>query len=360
MRRYLGVVPSLLLSVALGLGGWSASQSSRADEVFIGDGGDNSVKAFDASSGTYLGAFIPSMTAGLDGPRGMIFTDGKLVVVNQNVNAIGNLSGEVLRFDGRTGTFVDKLVASSDRNAPFAPRGIVRGGPNNSYYVADVGTRNGQCGSQASQGDVKIYDAAGAFLGNLNTHGFKAAFYPRGVVFGPDGLLYVSARGCPVSSDPNDALIGYVLRFDPRTNAFVDVFASDATITDLHRPEGLVFDSYGNLWVTSFRATVNDSDKILVLNGKTGALRTKLPLSTPGTTPRAFAQAIIFGPEGNLYVPINGGDPTTTGQLRRYNPKTNVWDVLVPANAAGGALGSGWYIIFRNNDPATLIYRDED
>jgi hypothetical protein len=63
----------------------------------------------------------------------MIFTSGGLVVVNQNVNT--NLPGEVLQFNGMTGTFIGKLVASSDRNAPFAPRGIVRGGPDQGFYV---------------------------------------------------------------------------------------------------------------------------------------------------------------------------------------------------------------------------------
>jgi sugar lactone lactonase YvrE len=334
------------------------SQSSTAQQLFIGDAGDNSVKQFNAT-GTYIGPFVTSgaAAAGLAGPRGMIFTDGELVVVNQNLNL--PLSGEVFRFDAQSGIFIRKLVSSSDPNAPFAPRGIVRGGPNNSFYVADDGTRSNKC---ANQGDVKEYDAAGAFLGNLNRTNFKPGFYPRGVVFGPDGLLYVSARACPVSSNPHDPLVGYVLRFDPRTNAFVDVFASDATVPDLHRPEGLVFDSKGNLWVTSFRAGPTDTDKILKLDGKTGRLLDKLELDVAGA-PRSFAEAIIFGPSGYLYIPITGSpntgsDPTTTGEVRRCNTTTTPvhCNVIVPANSKGGPLQSPWYLIFRNSDPATLSY----
>jgi streptogramin lyase len=207
---------------------------------------------------------------------------------------------------------------------------------------------------------VKKYDDAGAFLGNLDLNGLSADFHPRGVVFGPDGLLYVSSSGCldPTDTQHFNPLTGYIARFNAKTGKFVDVFASDATIADLHRPEGLVFDRAGNLWVTSFRASASDTDKILKLNGKTGALIDSIVLSTP-PAPRAYAQAIIFGPGGNLYIPISGSDPQTTGQVRRCNPTTKACDIIVPANAAGGALLSGWYAIFRNSDPATLEYVDQ-
>ena len=149
-------------------------------------------------------------------------------------------------------------------------------------------------------------------------------------------------------------------RFDERARKFkfLDVFASNKSVPYLHRPEGLVFDKRGNLWVTSFRKDPNnptDTDKILELDGKSGALVGKIELdrATP-TAPRAAAQAIIFGPGGNLYVPISGGE--ATGQVRRCNSRTKECHVIVPANASGGALQSGWYLIFRKSDPATLRY----
>lgn len=202
-----------------------------------------------------------------------------------------------------------------------------------------------------------MYDDAGAFRADMHRRRFTPEFHPRGVVFGPDGLLYVTAVGCLDTTDPlfdplTSPLIGFVLRFNPYSNQFIDVFASNASIADLHRPEGLVFDRAGNLWVTSFRASASDSDKILKLDGRTGRLLDELVLSTP-PAPRAFAQAIIFGPDGNLFIPIAGGDPTTAGQVRRCNPKTKVCDVVV---AAGGALQAPQYAIFRNTNPATLGY----
>ncbi|MGU7773318.1 Vgb family protein [Burkholderia sp. MR1-5-21] len=349
------VMRSALLSAALGLGALSLTQASQAQSLFVGDGGDNSVKQLDVSNATTKPApFVASGSAGLNGPKGMIFTDGQLVVVNQNSQT--NIPGEILRFDGTTGKPLAPLVASGDPNAPFAPRGIVRGGPDRAFYVADDGTRANTCDNQ---GDVKKYSDKGDFLGNLDRHNFPAAFYPRGVVFGPDGLLYVSARGCPLATDANTPLIGYVLRFNPRTNAFVDVFASNSKIPDLHRPEGLVFDSVGNLWVTSFRnvSDASDTDKILKLDSH-GHLLDELVLSKPHTN-RAYAQAIIFGPGGNLYIPITGNEPQTTGQLRRCNPATKACDVIVPTHADGGTLIQPWYPIFRNSDPATLNYNED-
>ncbi|MEX3977844.1 hypothetical protein AB4Y45_02550 [Paraburkholderia sp. EG287A] len=340
---------SILIPTLLGIGALSASPPSRAQQLFIGDTAPsaNTVQEFNGSSGAYRGVFVPSGAAGLSGPMGMIYTNGELVVVNQNVNTPYN--GEIFRFDGKTGTFIGKLVSSSDANAPYAPRGIVRGGPDDAFYVADIGS---DC---TSQGNIKVYNDAGAFLGNLDRSKFTGGFFPRGLVFGPDGLLYVSVFACPTALN-RDLLAGYVLRFNASTKAFVDVFASNQTVPDLHRPEGLVFDKDGNLWITSFQGSSSDSDKILKLNGKTGALLDELVLSTP-PAPRAYAQAILFGPGDRLYIPISGGDPTTGGQLRRCNVKTKACDIASPA---GTPLQAPYYLIFKNSDPATLGYGGND
>jgi len=75
-------------------------------------------------------------------------------------------------------------------------------------------------------------------------------------------------------------------------------------------------------------------------------------LSAP-TTARAYAQAILFGPGGKLYIPISGSDSSTAGQLRRCNVNTKVCDVVAPA---GNPLQAPFYLIFKNSDPATLGY----
>jgi hypothetical protein len=78
--------------------------------------------------------------------------------------------------------------------------------------------------------------------------------------------------------------------------------------------------------------------------------------------PRAFAQAILFGPGGQLFVPITGNGPET-GAVRSYDVATKSYTEFIPPNAAGGALGQPWYLTFSRTDPATLAYnskRDAD
>src|SRR5439155_428321 len=107
-------------------------------------------------------------------------------------------------------------------------------------------------------GQVLRYSLAdGSFQGRADTTGFDKLFAPRGLVLGPDGLLYVSVTG---NLATGDRAPGYVVRFqwDTATSnfKFKDVFvASDASnnyAPTLHRPEGLVFGPDGNLYVTTF------------------------------------------------------------------------------------------------------------
>jgi hypothetical protein len=149
---------------------------------------------------------------GLNGPRGILFNEGGFLVANQNANL--PIPGEILSYSG-TGTFLKAFVASSDKNAPFAPRGIIlrkqSDGP--FRYVANIS------GNGSSLGRVNTYDAKGNFLAELKAPGFPSKeYHSRGIVFGPDGLLYVATRTLKIPQ-----LGGWVLRFNP-DGSFVDVF----------------------------------------------------------------------------------------------------------------------------------------
>ena len=322
--------------------------------MFIGDTWDSSVKQFDANTGKFLGTFVASGTNGLDAPMGLLFSGKNLFVVNQNVGL--PIAGEIFRFNRNTGTFLNKLVASDNPEAPFAPRGIITDQKEDMIYVADVGTAQGNCSNEGRIEKFNILN--GKFVDNLSRSGFTKEFHPRGIVFGPDDKLYVSAIGCPIRTDPKyNNLTGYILRFDPKKQRFVDIFASSDTISDLHRPEGLVFDNDGNLWVASFRADSSDSDKILKFNRK-GVITDKIILAPPEANggERAYAQDILFGPKGDLFVPISGGSLNTTGQVRRYNINTKKYDIIVPSNNTGGQLQAPYYMTFDKTNPSTLAF----
>jgi hypothetical protein len=70
---------------------------------------------------------------------------------------------------------------------------------------------------------------------------------------------------------------------------------------------------------------------------------------------RAFAQALLFGPSGILYVPIQTS--LNLGEVRRYtyNVPAKMWtfDLFVPR---GGPLIAPFYLTFGRTDPATLAY----
>jgi len=195
----------------------------------------------------------------------------------------------------------------------------------------------------------------GQFLGDLDFSSFitnakltTGEFRPRGLVFGPDGLLYVS-----VFSETNPSF-GFVLSKNI-ANGEVKVVASylaNGTCSQhLHRPEGLVFGPDGRLYVTSFRADANDVDRILVFTIPSGTCVNEIDLDQVGQ-PRAFAQALLFGPGGSLFVPITGAGPDT-GAVRRYDVTTKTFTNFV---APGGPLGAGWYLAFGKTNPSTLAY----
>ena len=115
---------------------------------------------------------------------------------------------------------------------------------------------------------------------------------------------------------------------------------------------------FRSLYVTSFRTNSSDNDKVLIFNGKTGAYLDKIDLDQVGQ-PRAFAQAILFGPGGSLFVPISGNGPDT-GEVRRYDVATKNFTVFVAPNAQGGALVQPWYLTFAKTNRSTLAYGEDD
>jgi hypothetical protein len=307
----------------------------------------------------YFGSFIKAGEVVPDSVRGLVFdrrngANPELFVVDQNATSGAGPAGEIFRYRKPNGKLHDVFIPSSDPNAPFAPRGaIIHDGI---LYVADVGDNE----PDFNPGRISMYDAQrGDFLGDLDGVAFpsnpnttpRQVIGPRGLVIGPDGLLYASVFSYTDRTD------GQIVRFNPATGAFLGIFVdSDTCGCDLNRPEGLVFGPDGNLYVTSFSdlADPPSVDKILIFDAMGHAVDS-IDLWKAGEA-RAFAQALLFGPEGDLYVPITGGDVATAGQLRVYDVATKTFTLLAQA---GGPLQQPQYLTFCGTNPATLAYEPQ-
>jgi WD40 repeat protein len=256
--------------------------------------------------------------------RGLFFQGNKLTVAFQNGET--SLAGEIAQFDKNTGQFIRSLVSGTP--APYAPRGIIylpeQGDQSSKLVVSDRGDLTD---AGTPPGAMRIYDyQTGTHLTDLFAPEDEIPYFmPRGVVLGPDGKLYVT------SENELNGLLGYISRFDPITGfekliaSFDGTVRSDCTM-HLHRPEGIVFGPDGNIYVTAFRSGIGDIDRILVFDPETGAcLDDKtINLWELGQT-RIFTQVLIFGPGGYLYGAMNNGD------IRKYDVNTKMFEVYEAA-----------------------------
>jgi DNA-binding beta-propeller fold protein YncE len=380
--RYVIDIIAVIVIVLIGL----TNRAANADALYIGDDSDNTVKSFEASTGKYLGIFVshdgcPNNSSSnppvgcLYGPRGLVvYGQGHLLVADQNIGL--NTPGAIYEYNSK-GAFVSALIPYTAPNAPPAPRGIIlypRAGGITLFVASLSGVQpNAACikGTPAGTGCLQAFDvttrAAGArFIGFLPPPStLTSSFHPRGVVVGPDGLLYVS-------NDPVlGGLGGHILRYDPEKLTLKDVFV-DNVISDFNRPEGLVFGPDGNLYVTSFKdpTTSKSTDKVLIFAGPAskkplpGTLLAQIDLDQAGQD-RAYAQALLFGPgpvPGHVYlfVPISTPTGSNAGQVRRYDV-THLSDISLdifvpPSPTQSSPLGSSWYLTFGYTNPVTLDY----
>ena len=353
------------------------SAVAASDILYVGDAytifddddnpdSNNLVRRFDATTGlAILGGnpagvyFFPSSDSNdLDGVRGIILLGGRLLVGSQNITKSG-VPGQILRYKLHDGRPDGAFVASGD-NSPFTPAGIIcwRG----VVYASDISTDD-EPDDNLPPGRLLAYDAqTGKLLREFNPpEDFAYNFHPRGLVIGPNGLLYVTSLP-NVPAPPTPRLGGQIFVFDPETFDFLGVFIDDPDggVDALNRPDGIVFGPDGNLYVASFRANASDADAIRIYDGHTGVFIKEIELSTP-PAPRAFAQGLLFGPDGKLFVPISGNDATTTGRIRKYDVETGTFEVfaVVPTSTSPESSPESstlWYLTFGKTNPGTLAY----
>jgi len=177
-----------------------------------------------------------------------------------------------------------------------------------------------------ARADLLVTNNVGSAPGNVlqfdqTTGAFERVFIPNAgsqpidIALGPDGNLYVTSG--LTSSTGNPAMLFSIRRFDARTGAVVDVFASDGP---LEFPQGLAFGRDGNLYVGNQRDDVRGVNGVLRYNLSTGAF---IDVFAMTGSPNVFpGLGIAFGPDGNLYLATSDNVAPGSGQVRRFDAQT--------------------------------------
>jgi DNA-binding beta-propeller fold protein YncE len=223
------------------------------------------VLRYDPVTMSFVDAFVPEASGGLDGPSGLDFgLDGYLFVVSQRGHG-------VLRYDGQTGAFLDVFVPSGSGGLAW-PVGLVVGSDGHVYVASSDNDR------------VMRYDGqTGAYLGDFVVAGSGGLDNPTGLTFGPDGDLFVCGRN-------NNA----VKRYDGQTGAYIGDFVRSGA-GGLSQPRGLTFGPDGDLYVGS--QSTNDVKRY---DGRTGEPLGRFVSANAGTLSRS--NDVLFGRAGNLFV----------------------------------------------------------
>jgi len=258
------------------------------------------VKRYDAETGAYLGDFV---SAGIDGPvepRDSIFgPDSNLYVAGG-----GDGHGNVRRFDGRTGAFVD--IVSPDYPSriealAFGRDGHLYGSVFEGNFVFEVDPKTGN--------ELRTIGAGSPLDG------------ATGLAFGADGDLYVGSFDT-----------GEVLRFDGTTGAYLGVFA---TVPSGGSTRGLRFGPGGDLYVLVWYCGPAGclSSDILRFDGTTGA--SKGSFIAPSDPHPVEPYSLVFAPDGKLYVSSYLND-----RVLRYDGATGSFlDTFVSGGGLDGPSG---------------------
>jgi DNA-binding beta-propeller fold protein YncE len=162
---------------------------------YVACSGDDGVSRIDLGTGQSLGPFVLGGTGGLFAPRSLAFGPDQDLYVS-------SATGEVLKYDGATGSFLGVFVDSGGNGGgPADPYGLAF--HEGKLYVASY-----------FPSEVKAFDAAtGAFVSTFVSSGAGGLAGPTALAFGPGGDLFVTSLG-------NDT----IRRYSGSTGAFLSAF----------------------------------------------------------------------------------------------------------------------------------------
>jgi DNA-binding beta-propeller fold protein YncE len=261
-------------------------------DLLVGSAEGQSIKRYDATTGDYLDDLIPG-NGGLFFPTGFVFSPDyqSFYVANNGNNTIVRYD-----YDGAHATNPVTFISSSELGAPAA----LVFGPDGNIYIGSLNNSkvlryDGQTGDPLPGPRKSGADFIPQGFGGLNRSG--------GVVFGPDGNLYVASQFTNSILRFN-GISGQPLPADGQNGA--DFVAPGSC--GLSDPAGIVFgpgpdSSYQDLYIVS----INTSN-VIKADGQTGACAEFIPDGSGGlSAPRD----LIFGSTDPSSLNYVSGDPST-------------------------------------------------
>jgi sugar lactone lactonase YvrE len=328
MRHLLSPLVACLPLLSLGCNGSPPVTPPERGVLLVGNAQGDNVVRLDEETGEFLGDFVPRGSGGLMAPGALVLgLDGDLYVASGDTVE----DSAVLRYDGRTGRFVDRFASG---HGLLRPSGLVFGQDGllyvSSFRSDQILRFNGRTGAF-----VDVFVTGDGQPGGLNG--------PGALALGPEGQVYVATSGSvAVDGEPTSrGLPGQVLRYDTRTReaeVFVEQLALSAAGADsLH--SGLVFGpdcvtSSGacDLFVSDFAHDIRRYDL------GTGALKATLSTNGSGNVPTTnHLGGLVIGTGRRLYTV--GFDSTSgmgaSGAVLRFDASTNA---PLPAEGQTGAI----------------------
>jgi sugar lactone lactonase YvrE len=264
---------------------------------------------------------------------GVVMGMGTLVSEAQAALLIGNTRGDsIVIFDELTNT-IQRDFTTPGANGLRDPDAITIG-PDGNVYVSVGGNSGLNVFDPAYPQDSAVlrFGLNGEFLGVAASG--NGLTRPYGNAFGPDGNLYVSSFRT-----------NQILRFDGTTGAFIDVFASDnngglGSLNGLNGPNGLLFGPDGSLYVTT-QGSANNAAGDLTFPFASQVLRyspAQVLGQEPTTSPNVFIDQPALLPENPGFISLLGlafaPDFSSlyvsdfAGGIREYDPVGTLIDVL--------------------------------
>lgn len=240
--------------VAQGAGGLDGVQNlamSPDGRLFVSSWNTNQVLMYDGQTGEFQRVFVEALVDGMEHPGQIVWGPDGLLYVSSTRQHIS-------RYDGQSGVFIDKFCHNRRLfgfvSFTFGTGGHIYAGERTFAHMVQ-----------------RFHYPTGFFFHTFTNGAHKYDTGIRGLVFGPDGHLYVSRTNA-----------NRIQRYNGTTGTYMDDFVPPRS-GRLRQPEAITFGPDGNLYVAAVR-----NGAVLRYDGKTGAF-IDVFAKVPGMLPKGLA-----------------------------------------------------------------------